>query len=267
MTPAAPAPAPTGRLGNGQLRRQVAQWLADHPGPHTPGEIHKDLGKSAGAIGNALTTLVGRGEADLASTKPLRDQARLMGRRGGGKVDVHPVLHRFGFWDANDVDADGDGVGIGEALGFEIGHAGPLAGNTPTEYLRPEPAERGVILSIHINLDKSRRHAADPMPARIKEPPAFPPGHLSWAVIDAVDELDLGAFLAYYRCDGKGRPACHPKMMTSLVLYCYCEGIRSSRAVEMACLDDVGCRVTTGNIVRKQRRYGRERSPRPSCGR
>jgi transposase len=75
----------------------------------------------------------------------------------------------------------------------------------------------------------------------------LPGSHLSWAVVDAVGELDLGAFLAYYRTDGKGRPAYHPKMMTSLVLYCYCKGIRSSRAVEMACLDDVGCRVITGN--------------------
>jgi transposase len=75
----------------------------------------------------------------------------------------------------------------------------------------------------------------------------LPAGHLSWAVADAVGELDLGAFLACYRSDGKGRPAYHPKMMTSLVLYCYCKGIRSSRAVEMACLDDVGCRVITGN--------------------
>ena len=39
--PAAPAAAPTGRLGNGQLRRQVAQYLADNPGPHTPGELHQ----------------------------------------------------------------------------------------------------------------------------------------------------------------------------------------------------------------------------------
>ena len=31
--PAAPAAAPKGRLGNGQLRRQVAEYLADHPGP------------------------------------------------------------------------------------------------------------------------------------------------------------------------------------------------------------------------------------------
>ena len=73
--PAAPAAAPTGRLGNGQLRRQVAQYLADNPGPHTPGELHNALGKSAGAIGNALDTLAGRGEADLASSKPRRYQA------------------------------------------------------------------------------------------------------------------------------------------------------------------------------------------------
>ena len=28
-------------------------------------------------------------------------------------------------------------------------------------------------------------------------------GHLSWAVIDAVGELDLSEFLAYYRSDGR----------------------------------------------------------------
>ena len=59
----------------------------------------------------------------------------------------------------------------------------------------------------------------------------LPAGHLSWAVIDAVGELDLSEFLAVYRSDGQGRPAYHPKMMTALVLYCYCKGIRSSRAV------------------------------------
>ena len=39
--PAIPAPAAKGRLGNGQLRRQVAEWLAARPGPHTVGEIAK----------------------------------------------------------------------------------------------------------------------------------------------------------------------------------------------------------------------------------
>src|SRR5579859_664952 len=75
MTAPAPALAPKGRLGNGQLRRQVAEWLAARPGPHTPGEIARDLGRSAGAVGNALTTLAGRGEADRESGKPARYRA------------------------------------------------------------------------------------------------------------------------------------------------------------------------------------------------
>jgi nitric oxide reductase NorQ protein len=74
MTAPAPA-APKGRLGNGQLRRQVAEWLAARPGPHTVGEIAKDLGRSAGAVGNALTTLADRGEAERLAGKPIRYQA------------------------------------------------------------------------------------------------------------------------------------------------------------------------------------------------
>ena len=73
--PAAPAAAPKGRLGNGQLRRQVAEYLADHPGSCKTGEIAKALGRSAGAVGNALTTLAGNGEADLLPGKPVRYQA------------------------------------------------------------------------------------------------------------------------------------------------------------------------------------------------
>jgi nitric oxide reductase NorQ protein len=73
--PAIPAPAPKGRLGNGQLRRQVAEWLAARPGPHTVGEIAKDLGRSAGAVGNALTTLADRAEAARLAGKPVRYEA------------------------------------------------------------------------------------------------------------------------------------------------------------------------------------------------
>ena len=72
--PAIPAPA-KGRLGNGQLRRQVAEWLAARPGPHTVGEIAKDLGRSAGAVGNALTTLADRAEASRLAGKPMRYEA------------------------------------------------------------------------------------------------------------------------------------------------------------------------------------------------
>jgi nitric oxide reductase NorQ protein len=69
--PAIPA-APKGRLGNGQLRRQVAEWLAARPGPHRVGEVARALGRSAGAVGNALATLADRNEADRDPGKPVR---------------------------------------------------------------------------------------------------------------------------------------------------------------------------------------------------
>ena len=76
----------------------------------------------------------------------------------------------------------------------------------------------------------------------------LPPGHLAWAVRRQVRELDLAPFLAGYRADGQGNTAYHPRMMVALVLYCYCKGIRSSRAIEMATFDDVGARVICGNM-------------------
>jgi hypothetical protein len=62
----------------------------------------------------------------------------------------------------------------------------------------------------------------------------LPPQHLAWAVRRAVRELELAPFLAACRADGQGNTAYYPRMMVALVLYCYCKGIRSSRAVEMA---------------------------------
>lgn len=75
----------------------------------------------------------------------------------------------------------------------------------------------------------------------------LPGRHLAWAVLEAAGELDLAPFAAWYRADGQGRPAYHPRLMVGLVMYCYCKGIRSSRAVEMATWDDVGARVICGN--------------------
>jgi transposase len=76
----------------------------------------------------------------------------------------------------------------------------------------------------------------------------LPPGHLAWAMRRAARELDLAPFLARYRADGQGKKAYHPRMMVALVMYCYCKGIRSSRAIEMATWDDVGARVICGGL-------------------
>jgi transposase len=76
-----------------------------------------------------------------------------------------------------------------------------------------------------------------------------PEGHLVWTVLDAVGELDLSAIYADYRADGHGRPAYEPSMMVALLLYAYARGVRSSRGIERACVEDVAYRVVTGNVA------------------
>jgi transposase len=76
-----------------------------------------------------------------------------------------------------------------------------------------------------------------------------PEDHLVWTVLDAVGEMDLGAFYASYRADGHGRPAYEPAMMVALLLYAYARGNRSSRGIERACVEDVAYRVVAGNLV------------------
>src|SRR5881392_2407836 len=76
-----------------------------------------------------------------------------------------------------------------------------------------------------------------------------PEGHLVWTVLDAVGELDLAAFYAAYRADGHGRAAYEPSMMVALILYAFATSVRSSRAIECHCGQDVAYRVITGNLV------------------
>src|SRR5919198_3457993 len=71
--------------------------------------------------------------------------------------------------------------------------------------------------------------------------------HLSWFVLEVVDELDLAAFYAAYRYDGHGRAAHDPAMMVALLVYAYAIGVRSSRAIERRCREDVAFRVITAN--------------------
>src|SRR3954468_15409940 len=75
----------------------------------------------------------------------------------------------------------------------------------------------------------------------------LPEGHLAWFVLDAVSEMDLAAFYGSYRDDGWGRAAHDPAMMVALFVYAYAIGVRSSRAIERRCHDDVAFRVITAN--------------------
>jgi len=75
----------------------------------------------------------------------------------------------------------------------------------------------------------------------------LPVGHRVWDVLELVAELDVSAFVAAYRADGRGRRRYDPGMMLALVVYCRGKGIRSGRGIQAACHDDLGARVITGN--------------------
>jgi transposase len=89
------------------------------------------------------------------------------------------------------------------------------------------------------------REQAMLLPASVAE--WLPAGHLARFVVELVERLDLAEFYAAYRADGSGRPAHDPVMMVALVLYNYAVGVRSSRAIERRCVEDVACRFVAAN--------------------
>src|SRR4051794_1570223 len=83
-------------------------------------------------------------------------------------------------------------------------------------------------------------------------PPALqdwlPSDDLAYFLLDAVDQFDLAPFHAAYRADGVGQAAFQPHMMVALMLYAYCQGVRSSRQIERLCERDIAFRVVAGNL-------------------
>ncbi len=60
----------------------------------------------------------------------------------------------------------------------------------------------------------------------------LPKGHPTYFILDIVGQLDLSAIYETYDGSQGGQPPYDPRMMVSLLLYGYCEGIRSSRKIE-----------------------------------
>lgn len=71
--------------------------------------------------------------------------------------------------------------------------------------------------------------------------------HLAWFILDAAEEMDLAGFYAAYRSDGWGAAAYDPAIIVSVLLYGYCQGLRSSRKIARALEEDVGFRVVAAN--------------------
>ena len=71
----------------------------------------------------------------------------------------------------------------------------------------------------------------------------LPDGHLAWFVLEAVAGMDLSEFYGAYRRDGVGRRAYDPAMVVAVLLYGYSRGVRSARAIERACVEDVAFKM------------------------
>ena len=73
----------------------------------------------------------------------------------------------------------------------------------------------------------------------------IPEDDLAHFVIEAVERVDLGAFKVNHR--GTGSAQYHPRMMLALLIYCYANGIFSSRRIERATHRDIGVRFVAAN--------------------
>lgn len=73
------------------------------------------------------------------------------------------------------------------------------------------------------------------------------PEHLVFFLMDVVSELDLRSIDdALQSKDPRGTRPYDPRMLTALLLYGYCTGMRSSRALERATWNDLPTRVLVG---------------------
>jgi transposase len=89
------------------------------------------------------------------------------------------------------------------------------------------------------------------------QPSFFPPSPRDWLpeedlvyfLLDTVATIDLAPFFAHYERELRGQPPFHPRMMVTLLLYCYATGTRSSRRIMKRCRVDVACRVIVGDDI------------------
>jgi transposase len=75
----------------------------------------------------------------------------------------------------------------------------------------------------------------------------LPKEHLVFFVRDVLQTIDLSPITRVYEEEGRGYPPYNPVMMTGLLLYGYCTGVRSSRKLAKHCQEDVAFRVLAAN--------------------
>jgi len=87
----------------------------------------------------------------------------------------------------------------------------------------------------------------------------LPPSIAEWVADDSMARLvndvvehmeshgELRDFYALYRADGCGNAAFHPLLMLKVLLYCYCNGVTSSRKIHAGLENDVALRYLSAN--------------------
>ena len=73
----------------------------------------------------------------------------------------------------------------------------------------------------------------------------LPEDDLAHFVVAAVERVPLSHFRVNTR--GTGSAQYHPRLMLALLIYCYANGIFSSRRIERATYRDIGVRYVTAN--------------------
>jgi transposase len=77
----------------------------------------------------------------------------------------------------------------------------------------------------------------------------LPEDHLVWFLLDVVGQMDLRPFFEHYERELRGYPPFHPRMMVTLLLYCYATGTFSSRKIMARCQTDVALRAIVGEDI------------------
>lgn len=73
----------------------------------------------------------------------------------------------------------------------------------------------------------------------------LPEDDLAHFIVAAAERVRLGAFWTNSRAGG--RPQYHPRLMLALLVYCYANGVFSSRRIERATYRDIGARFIAAN--------------------
>src|SRR6185437_12346927 len=82
------------------------------------------------------------------------------------------------------------------------------------------------------------------LPPDLKE--WLPADDLAHFIVAAVDRVPMASFQVAERSGGK--PQYHPRLMLALLIYCYANGLFSSRRIERASYRDIGVRFVAANL-------------------